>query len=137
MSEDFPEIEYDWDEEPPEIEFECTSCGRCCVSPGGMRTVVHLSQEDVDQMPLHVLQMTTEKYMPKYEDFRIMKNVEKPDGLGCIAFRGRVGKKCGCAIYEWRPWHCRHFHPGTHCLPYLETRAKREEELRSYYEGMG
>jgi len=138
MSDDYPEVGYDWDEEPPEVEFECTTCGRCCVSPGGSRTVVNLFHDDEFRMPLHVLKMVTEPAVPLYPDGPlVLKMVEKADGLGCVAFRGRVGKRCGCAIYEWRPYHCRFFDPGTDCLPYLDARLRVEEGIRRSRERMG
>ena len=31
----------------------------------------------------------------------------------CVAFRGTIGKKCSCTIYEHRPKVCRAFRPGS------------------------
>ena len=127
----YPEIEYDWDEEPPEVEFECTSCGRCCVSPEGVYMAVPLKEEDIEATPLHILSMMTR---PDLVYGRLTNNKKHPDGVACVAFRGRVGKKCGCAIYEFRPWNCRHFHPGSRCLEFLK---QREEIGRNKRERLG
>lgn len=121
MSEDYPEVTFEWWEPFPEIEIECTSCGRCCVSPEGVLMTVPLVEEDLEAFPLHILSMVT---YPDSVYGRLTKNVDHPDGRACIAFRGRVGKKCGCAIYEFRPWNCRFFKAGTRCLEFLEQREQ-------------
>ena len=55
---------------------------------------------------------------------RMMRERDVPDrsprnaGCGtCVAFRGTVGERASCSIYERRPQVCRDFPPGSrHCL---------------------
>ena len=105
----------------PEVTIECTSCGRCCVSPEGVYMCVPLKEDDLDTIPLHILNTMT-RPDPTYG--RLTNNKKHPDGIACVFFKGRVGKKCGCSIYEFRPWHCRHFQAGTRCLTFLEDREE-------------
>lgn len=91
---------------------------------------VPLKAVDIENIPLHLLSMGT-RPDPVYG--RLTNNKKHPDGIACVFFRGRVGKKCGCAIYEFRPWNCRYFSAGTRCLEFLE---QREEIGREKHEAV-
>lgn len=88
-------------------EYDCQTCGACCVdyfrSPG----YIQLDAKEASRMRRLGLPVVT-----------VMGQVElgtKPmDGeVCCVAFVGRVGEGCACAIHDERPGACRRFAMGS------------------------
>jgi len=127
-SADFPEVEFVWWSDFPELEVDCRSCGRCCNSPGELKIIIPFIHGDLERMPHWVRNKYTEPVgYACYEQDRTMKMVLVDGHYVCAAFRGKIGGPCKCAIYPYRPFNCRAFSPGGHCLRFLEGLERAEK----------
>lgn len=95
--------------------LDCQSCGACCVGTVDYGHHCDLLPEDLEKL--------SEWYQRKHvlnkrgDNYAHLAAKEHPDGFACVAFRGRVGGPCRCAIYDVRPIICQDFEPGTRrCL---------------------
>jgi Fe-S-cluster containining protein len=117
---------------PQAVDYDCQSCGACCVPTYDVESYVHLLQEDVDRLDaagqLEDLAVQTNRYGPiRYEDPHwalLTKTQTQPEAeyTVCKALSGPVGKDCSCSIYDSRPKACIDFQPGS-----LYCQAAREE----------
>lgn len=99
---------------------DCQQCGACCVLPfvhGPRIGFVPLTSRDLLRLPPGYREQTVEREGRTYMPVR-----PTPDGLACLAFRGRVGNCCACAIYVPRPDVCRYYPiGGTSCSAVREA----------------
>lgn len=95
--------------------FDCRSCGACCQEGG----VVPVYYGDGDETtPFHLTRSVRGRMgfgsWESGEGTRCMRT--DADGR-CVALRGEIGKRVGCASYDRRPKACREFDPGSEgCL---------------------
>jgi len=90
-------------------DYDCQSCGACCVHPGSTNGAAYIFLQGdeparLKRLGLPVIQVKGDSYLGA-----------RPCAGGrlvCIAFRGRVGGECGCSIYADRPSICRQFEVG-------------------------
>lgn len=102
---------------PPSLPegTDCMTCGACC-APKDQRKDTHpaLEKEDVEQLPsvLRKSLVVNDGGQP------YIKTKKGPDGKTvCAAFKGTVGGRCKCGIYDKRPMVCRIFEKGSpECL---------------------
>jgi Fe-S-cluster containining protein len=106
-------------------EFDCVSCGACCVSPYDCETYVYIGNDDIHRLRTAYTERTVRRLVGEMEDpyERGMNTKENKQGhITCISLRGSVGRQCSCSIYDARPEACRKFKPGDH-----PCKAAREE----------
>ena len=92
--------------------YDCQHCGACCADPdsppeGGY---VYLRKDESKQMKrlgLSVVQEAGDDFLGT----RI--HAGGRSCLVCVAFRGQIGGRCGCSIYQARPQGCRRFEVGS------------------------
>lgn len=93
---------------------DCVRCGLCCTSPyPDCPTFVELEAADVRRLPPGFVHRNVK---PEFDRHAIKAKDYKQPLLGrsvrvCAAFRGALGKKCDCRIYEYRPDVCRDWQP--------------------------
>jgi Fe-S-cluster containining protein len=105
-------------------ELDCRACGACCVAEYNTGHYAHLTEKDAERLHgagrLYELAEITNRSLPLLaydEEFWAMKTEERTQDhwklILCKAFRGKVGERCWCAIYDLRPEVCRDFEPGS------------------------
>lgn len=101
---------------------DCTRCGLCCTSPHDLPFFVEVLYEDIDRMPTGFVRrnVTKDTSVGCPTEYAIkVKMLNQPKGSPlegrkvrvCRGFRGALGKKCDCTIYDTRPTVCREFQP--------------------------
>ena len=106
-------------------DFDCRTCGACCVADYDDVGYVHVNEEDFDRL--------TEKEQRRlvHEEaseerllvFRTLKTAsDKCGNCRCAALRGTVGLRVSCTIYERRPQACVRFAAGS--MQCLEARKQ-------------
>jgi Fe-S-cluster containining protein len=94
-----------------ESTYDCQECGACCVSQEVFSgsAYVYLTRDESKQMKrlgLSVVQVSGESHLGT-------RARAGGDGRSvCVAFRGEVGGRCGCTVYQGRPRECRRFQVG-------------------------
>ena len=96
-------------------EFDCQTCGACCVSPYTGDAYVALDESEAARLALAHMPVILQRqggdppeFLPKLGTKLIA------DGTNlCAAFGGAVGSTCFCGIYEERPNACRQFEVGS------------------------
>ena len=95
-------------------EFDCQSCGACCVSPYSSDAYVALDDREATRLALVQLPVIFQRqggeppeFLPKLGT-KLSANATKV----CAAFEGTVGLACVCGIYQERPNACRQFEVG-------------------------
>jgi Fe-S-cluster containining protein len=96
--------------EPNATEYDCQTCGACCINYFGTVQYVGLSGEEpgrVKRLNLPVVEYRGRPHLGTVP--------YGGDGGGtiCAAFAGEAGGSCGCTIYADRPQACRDFEPGS------------------------
>ena len=98
---------------PPDAD--CQSCGACC-APKDQRKDSHpaLEKEDVQLLPA----IMRKSLVVRDGGHPYIRTKKGPDGKTvCAAFKGSIGGRCKCGIYEKRPMVCRIFEKGSEeCL---------------------
>ena len=106
-------------------DYDCVTCGACCVSDFNAPDYVHLTDFDLDQLTR--VDHQTYVYQERTYGKPLMSMKTSQDGCGncrCRALQGEVGEKVSCRIYERRPTVCRNFTPGS-----MECDAARKQIL--------
>ena len=95
-------------------EFDCRTCGACCVSPYTGDAYVALDEREATRMALAHLPVVLQQqgghppeFVPKL-GIKLIGNATKV----CAAFEGVVCSTASCGIYEERPNACRQFEVG-------------------------
>jgi Fe-S-cluster containining protein len=104
--------------------LDCCACGACCASQWDEEHYVALTPEEVRKLSewkqVHWVHYDRTDFVEEFPALRTKKNSQ--GHIVCIAFRGKIGSKCRCSIYEDRPKPCSHFRPGS-----PECRDARQE----------
>lgn len=89
-------------------KVDCRICGACCTMD------VWLEDDEVAAFLLqkHLRRLLTWRPVAKDKHQVCYMRKRRVSPRSCVAFRGEIGEKCACAIYEDRPRGCRRFHPG-------------------------
>lgn len=100
-------------------EYDCQKCGACCaffchVPKHGRPTVsTELKERDLQRLPPHVkdkmVQVDLGCRTHTERTTLLLPAVKTKEGAVCGFFEGSIGSNCGCSIYEYRPYNCRHF----------------------------
>ena len=95
-------------------EFDCQSCGACCVSPYTGDAYVALDESEADRLALAQLPVILQRQGGDPPEFVPKLGTKlSDDGTNvCAAFRGMAGSTCSCGIYQVRPNACRQFAVG-------------------------
>jgi Fe-S-cluster containining protein len=95
-------------------EFDCQTCGACCVSPYTGDAYVALDESEASRLTLALLPVVFQRqggdppeYLPK-----LGTKLTADDTKVCVAFEGEIRSTCGCGIYEARPNVCRQLEVG-------------------------
>ena len=95
-------------------EFDCQTCGACCVSPYSGDAYVALDESEAARLALAQLPVILQRqggdppeYVPK-----LGTKLSVDSTRVCAAFAGIVRSACFCGIYEGRPNACRQFEVG-------------------------
>jgi Fe-S-cluster containining protein len=95
-------------------EFDCQTCGACCVSPNTGDAYVALSDSEATRMTWAQLPVILQRQGGDPPEF-LPKLGTKLDANAmnvCAAFGGVVRSTCFCSIYADRPQACRQFDVG-------------------------
>lgn len=101
-------------------EYDCQSCGACCVAGSYDSNNGYVGLDDKDTQRLLSLPVVA-PHVQKRDDGYGYRLGTKPyeNTRACAAFEGTVAGVCQCSIYEDRPKRCRTFDVGNHwCLIY-------------------
>lgn len=97
-------------------EFDCLSCGACCVSDFEALDYVHLFEPEVDRLVAkgkgHLVYEEKTYGEPMYS---MRTRSDSCGNCRCVALEGTIGEKVACTIYDIRPEICRKFKPGSTC----------------------
>ena len=93
-----------------EAAYDCQRCGACCgdQQSSGVAGYVYLERDEsrvMKRLGLSVVSMPGQSFLGT----RSLAGETVPF---CVAFRGRVGSRCRCSIYQHRPRNCRAFEVG-------------------------
>jgi Fe-S-cluster containining protein len=88
-------------------QYDCQTCGACCVDTTGTHGYVRLTGREADsfrRLGLPVVEEPGESFLGTQRD---------ADGRDvCAALGGTVAGPCSCSVYPSRPWVCRAFEAG-------------------------
>ena len=94
-------------------EFDCQTCGACCVSPYTGDAYVALNDSEATRLASAQLPVVLQRqggdppvFLPK------LGTTLSANAIVCVAFGGAAGSTCSCGIYEERPNACRQFEAG-------------------------
>src|SRR5688572_13354927 len=95
-------------------EFDCQSCGACCVSPYSGDAYVALDDREATRLTLAHLPVILQRQGGDPPEFlpRLGTKLGANATNVCAAFGGIVRSMCFCGIYEERPNACRQFEAG-------------------------
>lgn len=95
-------------------EFDCQTCGACCVSPYTGEAYVALSDSEATRVALARLPVILQRQGGDPPEFlpRLGTKLDATATKVCAALGGVVGSQCFCSIYEERPSACRQFEVG-------------------------
>lgn len=120
--------------QPPDGS-DCTRCGLCCTSPyGDCPSFVELTEHDLKQLPPGFRRRNVLRDMDRYEIKAKWSNQPKGSPMEghqvhvCAAFKGALGKKCSCSIYEYRPAVCSDWRPRNETCRRIRTKFVRAIE---------
>lgn len=91
------------------LKFTCTECGRCCLTPQGQESYVHLLQSDIEQISQLLdidLDTFLAKYTKKVHGHYVLIN-QAPNEAGehpCIFLENKK-----CKVWTKRPRQCQTF----------------------------
>ena len=92
------------------MEYDCQTCGACCVDYFGTAGYIQLDPEEQVRMRRFGLRVVVWHGQP-------LLGTRSHNGQGgetcCEAFAGEVGKACACSIHPGRPRACREFEAGS------------------------
>lgn len=126
------------------LGVDCTHCGACCCPPaasgkqdGDGQSYVELVHADLVRMgpeaKVHMVHKTGQS--PSSSGYHLQAYKDSDGQVRCPFFVGLVGDemyKCGCGIYEQRPYACRVFKPGDEgCLMARRNHPRINRELRA------
>jgi Fe-S-cluster containining protein len=92
-------------------EYDCQTCGACCLDFFRTSGYIQLTNGEAARM--------RRLGLPVVREFGQLELGTKPHEGGepgetcCVAFVGRVGESCACAIHADRPGACRRFQAGS------------------------
>lgn len=119
----------------PSDDYDCQSCGACCVSDWDVEAYVYIDDKDIKRLRLAYSDRKVKRLLACEDNIYERGLATKKNSQGhitCVALRGKVGEDCSCGIYEARPRACRQFKPGSpECL------AAREEASIGKIEACG
>lgn len=95
--------------------YDCLTCGACCIADYGDVSYVYLSEEDFDRLDeIEQEQLVHEEWSPeRLIVHRALKVGWDGDGnCRCQALKGKIGVEVECDIYERRPRACERFPAG-------------------------
>jgi len=92
------------------MNFDCRTCGACCLAPSGAGQYVRLDDEDLARLE----DAERERFVVRESEtsshpFAWLETRETDDELVCAALDGVPGAACSCVIYPRRPAICRRF----------------------------
>ena len=95
-------------------EFDCQTCGACCVSPYTGDAYVALDDDEATRLTLAQLPVILQRQggEPPEVVSKLGTKLSANATNVCAAFGGIVGSTCFCGIYEERPTACRQFEVG-------------------------
>ena len=92
------------------MDYDCQQCGACCVDYFGTEGYIQLNAGESGRMRRLGLPVVS-------WHGQTLLGTRSHDGPGgetcCVAFAGKVGGACACAIHPDRPRACREFEPGS------------------------
>jgi len=113
--------------------FDCKNCGACCVGNIDYGYLVDLEPEDIKKLTPYYRRKHVVYPSPiliacgSDGNAALATRIGREGNFPCVAFRGRVGGSCYCAIYKDRPKVCKDFPMGSeYCLE-----ARKQEGLES------
>lgn len=101
-------------------QFDCRSCGACCISENGKHHI-EISERDVLRFAprtrkMHVLTTPVSETEQRYH-LRVLPPPATPqmfvDSITCSLLEGAIGDGCKCSVYNQRPQACRDLEPGS------------------------
>lgn len=100
--------------------YDCQQCGACCVDYFGTVGYIQLDGDEPARMRRLGLPVVSQ-----FGQLELgTKTHDGPSGATCcIAFVGRVGESCACAIHADRPSACRRFEAGSEGCKYARIEA--------------
>jgi len=107
-------------------EFDCVTCGACCVSTWDSETYVYVGDDDVRQLRLAYDEDEVARIVGGLDDPMeqgLKTKVNCQGHVTCIVLDGKVGERCSCSIYEHRPETCIDFKPGGDCCKLAREEA--------------
>jgi Fe-S-cluster containining protein len=95
-------------------EFDCQTCGACCVSPYTGDAYVALHDSEVSRMTMAQLPVILQRQGGEPPEFLPRLGTKRNANAMnvCAAFEGDARSTCSCSIYESRPNACRQFEAG-------------------------
>jgi Fe-S-cluster containining protein len=95
-------------------EFDCQTCGACCVSPYSSDAYVALDESEATRLALARLLVIFQRQAGDPPEFlpKLGTKLSANATRVCAAFEGIVSSTCRCGIYEGRPNACRYFEVG-------------------------
>lgn len=104
---------------------DCQTCGACCVSNYDYGYHAGIEPDDYERLSSYYKRHNVIDAL--FFDKKLATKVRSDGTVVCVAFRGKIGKKCSCAIYPNRPSICREFSPGNmYC-----REARKQEKIES------
>jgi len=98
-------------------KLDCRRCGACCISNWDDGHYVGMSAREVKRLTTwkqkHWIHYESDDVERKLFPALRTKTHRRQFHIVCIAFRGSVGGRCSCSIYDKRPRPCRRFRPGS------------------------
>lgn len=99
--------------------LDCRTCGACCTerlsnNPEFASGWIGLSEEDLSMLPRPFIMKSVAITDSTGWAKAFIQAVPSGDDLvRCAALDGTIGEACSCSIYEYRPYICRVFEPGS------------------------
>lgn len=92
--------------------MDCTKCGACCSTDPLCDSYVDATPQEAALIPAeHLLERGPHGWYP----LRVKK--DRQGHTVCVAFRGVIGYRANCSIYNNRPAMCKELEPGSEaCL---------------------
>jgi Fe-S-cluster containining protein len=104
--------------------YDCQSCGACCISDFDAVDYVHLLEEDLARLTPEEIKTYVYTEQTFGSPQSSMKTAYDDQGnCRCKALKGTVGKNVSCAIYDRRPNVCRNFEPEVNICDYARQIA--------------
>lgn len=96
-------------------EYDCITCGACCISSYPSHSYVHVSAADATLLSRGEQdELLIESRHPSLGKLAMRARLDSSGRSRCAALRGSAGDCVSCSVYDRRPTVCRKFEPGSY-----------------------